>query len=46
MGRKKKMSLEIVHPQSAGIDVGSKSHFVSIGQSAEDVREFGVYASD
>jgi len=40
------MSLEIVHPQSAGIDVGSKSHFVAIGQSTEDVREFGVYASD
>lgn len=46
MERKKKMSLEVVHPHAAGIDVGSKSHFVAIGQSSEQVREFGVYAED
>ena len=37
------MKLEVVNPNAAGIDVGSRSHFVSIGQSLEDVKEFGVY---
>lgn len=46
MGKGKKMSLEVIHPNAAGIDVGSKSHFVAIGQQSEQVREFGVYASD
>jgi len=45
MGRKK-MNLEIVNPDAAGIDIGSRSHYVAIGQQAGDVREFGVYASD
>lgn len=46
MGRKKKIQMDIINPNSAGIDVGSKSHFVAVGQGAEDVREFGVYADD
>ncbi len=44
--KKKKMSLEIVNPYAAGIDIGSRSHFVAIGQDANEVREFGVYAED
>lgn len=43
---KKKMSLEVVNPNAAGIDVGSRSHWVSVGQDAEDVKEFGVYSQD
>jgi hypothetical protein len=43
---KKKMILEIINPKAAGIDVGSRSHYVAIGQSKDDVREFGVYAED
>jgi transposase len=43
---KKKVSLEIINPHAAGIDVGSRSHYVAVGQSKEDVREFGVYAED
>ena len=43
---KKKTSLEIIHHHAAGIDVGSRSHFVAIGQNAEDVKEFGVYNED
>ena len=35
--------LEIVNPHAAGIDVGSRSHFVATGQGKEDVREFGAY---
>lgn len=43
---KKQMSLEVVNPYAAGIDVGSRSHWVAIGQDAEDVKEFGVYSED
>jgi hypothetical protein len=46
MARKKKLEMEIVNPNAAGIDVGSRSHYVAIGQEPEDVREFGVYAED
>lgn len=44
--KEKKLSLEIVNPNAAGIDIGSRSHFVAIGQGEEDVREFGVYNDD
>jgi len=43
---KKKMELDIINPNCAGIDIGSKSHFVAVGQAMEDVKEFGVYADD
>jgi transposase len=43
---KKQMSLEVVNPNAGGIDVGSKSHWVAIGQDAQDIREFGVYSQD
>ena len=43
---KKSISMEIVHPHAAGIDVGSRSHFVAAGQGKEEVREFGVYNED
>lgn len=41
-----KMELDVVNPRCAGIDVGSHSHFVAIGQDLSDVKEFGVYADD
>ena len=40
------MALDVVNPQAAGIDVGSRSHYVAIGQRDEDVKEFGVYNED
>lgn len=46
MAKKKKVSLEMVNPHAAGIDVGSRSPYVAIGQGKEDVRQFGVYAED
>ena len=46
MARKKKIEMEIVNYNAAGIDVGSKSHYVAVGQALEDVKEFGVYAGD
>lgn len=41
-----KIEMDVVNLRCAGIDVGSKSHFVAIGQELEDVKEFGVYAED
>ena len=42
----KKISMQIINPHCAGIDVGSRSHYVAIGQGLKDVKEFGVYALD
>lgn len=44
--KQQRMKMEIVNPNACGIDIGSRSHFVSIGQAEEDVREFGVYNED
>ena len=38
--------MDIVNPNAAGIDIGSRSHFVAINQDNSDVKEFGVYAQD
>lgn len=40
------LKMRIVHPNAAGIDIGSRSHYVAIGQGLEDVKEFGVYSED
>lgn len=40
------MEMDIINPHCAGIDIGSRSHFVAIGQDETDVQEFGVYAED
>lgn len=37
--------MEIVNPNAAGIDVGSRSHFVAIGQGVDQIKEFNVYQS-
>lgn len=41
-----KLGMDVVNTNAAGIDVGSRSHYVAVGQELEDVREFGVYAQD
>lgn len=41
-----KMEMDIINTHCAGIDIGSRSHFVAVGQSLQDVKEFGVYAED
>ncbi len=43
---KKQMTLEVVNPNAGGIDIGSRSHWVSVGQNSQDVKEFGVYSED
>jgi transposase len=40
------ISMEVVNPHAAGIDVGSRSHWVAVGQSEQDVREYGVFNED
>jgi transposase len=40
------ISMKIINPKAAGIDVGSRSHWVAIGQHENDVREFGVFNED
>jgi transposase len=42
----KSISMEIVNPYAAGIDVGSRSHYAAVGQNKEDVKKFGVYNED
>lgn len=41
--RKKTVAMEIINPDAAGIDIGSRSHWVSVGQSDTEIKEFGVY---
>ena len=43
---KRKIQMDIINPNAAGIDIGSRSHFVAINQEHSDVREFGVYDQD
>ncbi len=40
--------LEVIHPNAAGIDIGSESHFVAVppARDAEPVREFGSWTAD
>jgi len=38
--------MPIINPKAAGIDVGSREHFVGIGQGKDHVRKFGVYTED
>ncbi|WP_026753433.1 IS110 family transposase [Sediminibacter sp. Hel_I_10] len=42
----RKLEMDIINPNAAGIDIGGRSHFVAINQEQSDVREFGVYAQD
>ena len=44
--KEKQIPLTVINPQAAGIDVGSRTHFVAIGQEQKDVKSFGVYAED
>lgn len=40
----KMISMPVVNPHAAGIDLGSKSHFVCVAQ--DNVKEFGVFTAD
>ena len=38
--------LPIVNPHAAGIDIGSRTHWVAVDQNKENVQSFGVYTQD
>lgn len=37
------ISLDVINKNAAGIDIGSKSHWVAVGQGDDLIKEFGVY---
>jgi hypothetical protein len=41
-----KIAMDVVNPKAAGVDIGSRSHWVAIGKGADDFREFGVFNED
>ncbi len=43
---KQTTALPIVNPHAAGIDIGSREHWVAVDQNKENVRSFGVYTQD
>lgn len=43
---KKTVQMPVMNAHAAGIDVGSKEHWVAVGQQRQDVRVFGVYHED
>ena len=43
---KRTQKMSVVHPHAAGIDIGSRSHFVAVGQGKDQVKEFGVYTKN
>lgn len=48
MTRRKRVVLELSHPNAAGIDIGSASHFVAVPADRDDepVREFKSFTDD
>lgn len=38
--------LPIINPYAAGIDIGSREHWVAVDQNKENVKSFGVYTQD
>jgi len=48
MGRKRRSELQVVHPDCAGIDIGSSAHYVAVDptRSDEPVRCFGSFTDE
>src|SRR5678816_1923502 len=46
MKKQSSISMSVVNPYAAGIDVGSRRHYVAVGQEPGDVRSFNVYTKD
>lgn len=40
------VAMSVVNAHAGGIDVGSREHYVAIGQQPQDVKKFGVYSKD
>lgn len=46
MAKQTTVALSVVNPHAAGIDIGSRFHWVAVDQNKENVRSFGVYTND
>lgn len=46
MKKQNSIAMAVVNANAAGIDVGSRKHYVAVGQQPEDVRTFNVYTKD
>lgn len=46
MQKKNSIPMAVVNAHAAGIDVGSRQHYVAVGQEPDDVRTFNVYTKD
>src|ERR1039457_5977060 len=46
MKKQNNISMAVVNANAAGIDVGSRQHYVAVGQDPQDVRTFDVYTKD
>src|SRR5260370_1931663 len=46
--RSEDLSLEVIHPDAAGIDSGNESHYVAVppGRDSQSVREFGCTTAE
>ena len=46
--RKRTAQVEIINPDAAGIDIGSRAHYVAVpeGRDAKSVRSFGCFTKD
>jgi len=42
----KEISMKVVNPNAAGVDIGSRSHWAAVGQRSDEVQEFGVFNDD
>lgn len=43
---KKSVQMPVVNAHAAGIDVGSREHWVAVGQCKDEIKRFGVYTED
>jgi transposase len=46
MKKQNSIPMAVVHAHAAGIDVGSRQHYVAVGQDPGDVKTFNVYTKD
>lgn len=45
-GKTRKKRLRVVHPDAAGIDIGSEEHWVAVPDGRGPVRRFGAFTAD
>ena len=48
MANRRKQRLRVVHPNCAGVDIGKKTHYVAVNESADtrSVRAFGCFTDE